>query len=176
MGIRITAFIALMAMSVIFPRGASSQDILIYASEYTDSLNIAADPIGANLLGWMTGLDHPGEWVEYDISPQSYGTYEIRMSARGADGVPYHLELTVTNILSGEEQVIPFDFTGAGFTSCSCNILSVGGDILGMYGPVYKARLTTSTEGELWIYSFTLPVLTSTQQSTWGGIKTLDGR
>jgi hypothetical protein len=119
----------------------------------------------------MTGLDRPGEWVEYDITPDSYGTYEIRMAARGEDSLQYHLELTVTNILSGEEQVIPFDFTGAGFASCSCNILSVGGDILGMYGPVYRARLTTSTEGELWIYSITLPVITSAKQLSWGAIK-----
>ena len=170
----IATSIALMALSLIFPGAASSQDILIYASEYTDSLDIAGDPIGSNLIGWMTGLDYHGEWVEYDIGPQSYGTYEIRLAARGADSVQYHLELTVTNILSGEEQLIPFDFTGAGFGSCSCNILSVGGDILGLYGPVYRARLTTSTEGELWIYSITLPVLTSTEQRTWGGIKTLD--
>ena len=172
--LKIAAFIALAALSLVFPRAASSQDILIYASEYTDSLDIAGDPVGSNLIGWMTGLDYPGEWVEYDIDPQSYGTYEIRMAARGADGVQYHLELTVTDIATGDEQVIPFDFTGAGFGSCSCNILSVGGDILGMYGPSYRARLTTSSEGELWIYSITLPVLTSTRQITWGGIKTLD--
>ena len=174
MRFRTAAAIAILALSLIFPRVALSQDILVYASEYSDSLDLAGDPVGANLIGWMTGLDYPGEWVEYDIGPQSYGTYEIRLAARGADGVQYHLELTVTNILSGEEQMIPFDFTGAGFGSCSCNILSVGGDILGLYGPVYKAKLTTSTEGELWIYSITLPVLTSTEQSTWGGIKTLD--
>jgi hypothetical protein len=176
MKLRIAAFIVLVALSLIFPGTASSQDILVYASEYTDSLDIAGDPIGSNLIGWMTGLDHPGEWVEYDIGPLSYGTYEIRMAARGADSVQYHLELTVTEIASGDEQVIPFDFTGAGFGSCSCNILSVGGDILGMYGPAYKARLTTSTGGELWVYSITLPVLTSTEQITWSGIKTMDRR
>lgn len=166
--------LVLVALSLIFPGTASSQDILIYASEYTDSLDIAGDPVGANLIGWMTGLDYPGEWVEYDVGPQSYGTYEIRMAVRGADGVQYHLELTMTEISTGDEQVIPFDFTGAGFSSCSCNILSVGGDILGMYGPSYRARLTMSTEGELWVYSITLPVLTSTQESTWGGIKGID--
>ena len=170
---RTTIFIAIAAFSMIFPRIASSQDILVYASEYSDSLDLSGDPIGSNLLGWMTGLDYPGEWVEYDISPESYGTFEIRLSARGEDSVQYHLELTVTNILSGVEQVVPFDFMGAGFGSCSCNILSADGDILGLYGPLYKARLTTSTAGELWVYSFTLPVLTSTEHITWGGIKTL---
>ncbi len=173
MKFRVAAIITLSTLSLVFPQAASSQDILLYASEYTDSLDIAGDPVGSNLIGWMTGLDFPGEWVEYDISPQSYGTYEIRMATRGEDSVQYHLELTVTNILTSEQQVIPFDFTGAGFGSCSCNILSLGGDILGLYGPVYKARLTTSTAGELWVYSITLPVLTSTEQSTWGGIKTI---
>ncbi len=171
--LRIAAFIALAALSLIIPGTASSQDILLYASAYTNSLDIAGDPIGSNLIGWMTGLDYAGEWVEYAIDPQSYGTYEIRMAARGTEEVQYHLELTVTDIATGDEQMIPFDFTGAGFGSCSCNILSVGEDILGMYGPDYRARLTTSSGGELWVYSITLPVLTSTQQITWSGIKTL---
>lgn len=156
------------------PVGAAGQDILIYASDYTDSLNIAADPIGTNLMGWMTGLDYPGEWVEYDIEPQSYGTYEIRLAARGVENVEYHLELTLTDGSTGEQQVIPFDFTGLGFGSCSCNILSVGGNVLGMYKPAYRALLTTASEGELWIYSITLPVLTSNEPRTWGGIKALD--
>ncbi len=173
---RIATAITLLALSFAFAGTASSQDILILASEYTDSLEIGGDPIGSNLLGWMIGLDYPGEWVEYDIEPQSLGTYEIRIAVRGADGVQYHLELTVTDGGTGEEQVIPFDFTGAGFGSCSCNILSVGGDILGMYRPLYKARLTTSSEGELWVYSFTLPVLTSSELHSWGSIKTLDER
>ena len=141
---RIAATITLLALSLAFAGAASCQDILILASEYTDSLDIGGDPIGANLMGWMTGLDYPGEWVEYDIEPQSLGTYEIRMAVRGADGVQYHLELTVTDGAAGEEQVIPFDFTGAGFCCCSCNIVSVGVVILGMYWPLYIARLTTS--------------------------------
>jgi len=171
---RIAATITLLALSLAFSGTALSQDILIIASEYTDSLDTGGDPIGTNLLGWMTGLDYPGEWVEYDIAPQSFGTYQIRMALRGADSVQYHLELTVTDVMSGEEQVIPFDFTGAGFGSCSCNILTVGGNILGLYRPAYKARLTTSTEGGLWIYSFTLPVIASTENLSWGSIKMLD--
>lgn len=171
MSLRTAAIIVLVALLFACPRGVLSQDILVYASEYTDSLNIAADPIGTNLIGWMTGLDYPDEWVEYDIEPQSYGTYEIRMAARGTENVQYHLELTVTDGTTGEQQMIPFDFTGLGFSSCSCNILSVGGDVLGMYGPAYRARLTTCSEGALWIYSITLPVLTSNEPSTWGGIK-----
>jgi len=171
MNLRTAAIIFLAALSITFPQGASSQDILVYAAEYSDSLDIAADPIGTNLVGWMTGLDYPGEWVEYDIEPQSYGTYEIRMAVRGAENVQYHLELTVTDGASGEQQVIPFDFMGLGFSSCSCNVLSVGGDLLGMYGPAYRARLTTGSEGELWIYSITLPVLTSNTPGTWGRIK-----
>jgi hypothetical protein len=170
---RTAATITLLALSLAFTGTASSQTILITASEYTDSLELGGEPIGTNLMGWMIGLDYPGEWVEYDIEPPSFGTYEIRMSLRGADSVQYHLELTVTEVLTGEEQVIPFDFTGAGFSSCSCNILSIGGDILGMYRPSYKARLTTSTEAELWIYSFTLPVVTSTEDRSWGSVKTL---
>ena len=173
---RTAATITLLALSLAFSGTASSQDILIIASEYTDSLEVGGDPIGTNLMGWMTGLDYPGEWVEYDINPLSFGTYQIRMSLRGADSVQYHLELTVTDIMNGEEQVIPFDFTGAGFGSCSCNILTIGGDILGMYRPAYKARLTTSTEAGLWIYSFTLPVIASTENRSWGSIKKLDGR
>ncbi len=173
MNCRTASIIALIALSLAFPGRASSQDILVYAGEYTDSLDIAADPIGTNLTGWMTGLDYPGEWVEYDIEPQSYGTYEVRMAVRGAENVQYHLELTVTDGATGEQQMILFDFTGLGFGSCSCNILSVGGDLLGMYRPSYKARLTTSSEGELWIYSISLPVLTSSESCTWGNIKAL---
>jgi len=167
---------AILALSLAFSGAASSQDILVLASEYTDSLDIGGDPVGTNLLGWMVGLDRPGEWVEYDIQPHSFGTYEIRMSLRGADSVQFHLELTVTDGGTGEQQVIPFDFTGAGMTSCSCNILSIGGDILGLYRPSYKARLTTSTEGALWIYSFTLPVITSSEHISWGALKTLEQR
>jgi hypothetical protein len=170
---RTMAAIALLALYLAFPGAATSQDILVLASEYTDSLDTGGDPIGTNLLGWMVGLDSPGEWVEYDIEPLSFGTYEIRMALRGADSVQFHLELTVTDAATGEEQVIPFDFTGAGMTSCSCNILSIGGNILGLYRPVYKARLTTSTEGALWVYSFTLPVITSSEHITWGAVKML---
>lgn len=165
--------IAFLALSLVLSGAASAQDILVLASEYTDSLDIGGDPIGTNLLGWMVGLDSPGEWVEYDIEPQSFGTYEIRMALRGADSVQFHLELTVSDGAGGEEQVIPFDFTGAGMTSCSCNILSIGGDILGLHRPLYKARLTTSTAGALWIYSFTLPVIASTDHITWGAVKML---
>jgi hypothetical protein len=173
--VRTLIFIAVaIALSLALPRAARSQDILVIATDYTDSLDTAGDPIGSNLLGWMTGLDYPGEWVEYDFEPQSFGTYEIRMSLRGADGVSYHLELTLTDGSTGEEQVIPFDFTGAGFGSCSCNILSVGGNTFGMYKPVCRARLTTSTEGELWIYSLTLPVVTGTEHSSWSAIKQLE--
>lgn len=170
---RTAAIIVLITLSLAYPREASSQDILVYAGEYTDSLDIAGDPIGTNLLGWMTGLDYPGEWVEYDIEPQSYGTYEVRMAVRGVENVQYHLELTVTDGSTGEQQVIQFDFTGLGFSSCSSNILPVGGDLLGMYGPAYGARLTTNSEGELWIYSITLPVMTSNESRTWGSIKAL---
>jgi hypothetical protein len=162
---------AIIALSLALTGEARSQNILVIATEYTDSLDTGGDPIGSNLLGWMTGLDFPGEWVEYDIEPQAFGTYEIRLALRGADGVPYHLELVVTDGAAGEEQVIPFDFVGAGFGSCSCNILSVGGNTFGMYKPIYRARLTTSTEGELWIYSLTLPVVTGTETSSWGAIK-----
>ena len=152
---------------------AAGQDILVYAADYTDSLDLALEPIGQNLMGWMTGLDYPGEWVEYDIQPQSFGTFGIRMSVRGAENIPYHLELTLTNVISGEQQTVPFDFIGLGFGSCSCNILTIGGDELGIYGPLQSARLTTFSTGELWIYSFTLPVVTSAGESTWGGIKSL---
>lgn len=163
----------LLALSLAATGAASAQDILIYAQDYSDSLNISLSPIGRNLTGWMTGLDFPGEWVEYDIRPQSYGTFEIRMAVRGQENIPFHLELTLTDVISGAEQTVPFDFIGLGFGSCSCNILSIGGDVLGIYGPLQRARLTMHSTGELWVYSLTLPVLTSSGEKSWGGIKAL---
>jgi hypothetical protein len=170
-----TVIITISLLLLVCPLGAAGQDFLLYANNYSDSLNIALAPIGMNLMGWLTGLDYPDEWVEYDIEPQSFGTYEIRMAARGAENVEYHLELTLFDLFGGEQQTIQFDFIGLGFGSCSCNILTVGGDELGMHSPSYKARLTMHSTGELWIYSLTLPVLTSSKPNSWGGIKSLYG-
>jgi hypothetical protein len=64
-------------------------------------------------------------------SSREFGTYEIRMAVRGAENIPFHLEMAV------------------------------------------RIRLTTSTAGELWIYSLSIPVITAGGQSTWGGIKAL---
>ena len=110
-----TICIIMLAAALATSGGASAQDILVYAHDYSDSLDLSLAPIGQNLLGWMTGLDYPGEWVEYDIQPQSYGIFGIRMAVRGQQDIPFHLELTLTDVISGMQQTVSFDFVGSGF-------------------------------------------------------------
>jgi hypothetical protein len=65
------AITAAVLLSLLFPAAASGQGMLLYAYDFEDSLNISLEQIGMNTTGWPTGLDFPGEWVEYVLHPGS---------------------------------------------------------------------------------------------------------
>lgn len=150
-----------------------AEDILIYASDYTASHDISLAPIEVNLLGWLTGLDYPGEWVQYSFTASEFGTNRTQLAVRGAENVPYHLTLSFVADGSGTEQTMTFDFIGAGFGDCSCNILLVSSVDLGVWEPSYTVLLSTTSTGDLWVYSLQLPVETGNDSAAWGSIKSL---
>lgn len=92
-----------------------SKDIIIHGNEFTDSYNIALNPITASIGGYVYGLDYPGEWVEYQFSTNEFGTSSTYLTVQGQDGVSFHLQLSLRPFGVVDEQLFEFVFTGVGF-------------------------------------------------------------
>lgn len=65
--------------------------------------------------GMLVGLDANGEWVEYDLTVSSFGTWSVDMIARGDLNIGYSFQLTATGKQSGQSQTIDVLYTGAGY-------------------------------------------------------------
>jgi hypothetical protein len=63
----------------------------------------------------LIGLDSPGEWAQYNVSPLAYGYYSFVLTARGDYGVEYGFRLTFTPTGPGTAQTVEFSFTGQGY-------------------------------------------------------------
>jgi hypothetical protein len=63
----------------------------------------------------LIGLDSPGEWAQYNVSPPAGGYYSFVLTARGDYGVRYGFKLTFTPTGPGTSQTVEFSFTGQGY-------------------------------------------------------------
>ena len=63
----------------------------------------------------LIGIDSPGEWTQYNVSPLAFGYYSFILTARGDYGVEYGFKLTFTPTESGTAQTVEFSFTGQGY-------------------------------------------------------------
>ncbi len=101
--------------TLLFYGDAGAAGISIDATTYTDSLEIGGElPINRHIIGYLEGLDYPGEWVEYHFTVTGFGTCSSVIIVRGAEDIEYHLQMTLTADISGEEQTADFYFTGSG--------------------------------------------------------------
>jgi hypothetical protein len=97
------------------PTALQGKDYIIYANEYDSSHDISLEPITKQDYS-ITGLDYPGEWVEYSFFPDEFGTNASVIVVRGTAGIAFSLELTLISGLVGEEQTTLFEFIGNGFS------------------------------------------------------------
>lgn len=92
-----------------------AKDIILDATQFTTSHDIALLPIGANPLGYLQGLDYPGEWTEYAFSITEFGTNSLRILAQGTESVVFHLHVTLSAVGTVDVQEFDITFAGAGF-------------------------------------------------------------
>jgi len=63
----------------------------------------------------LIGLDSPGEWAQYDVSPAGFGYYSFMLTGRGDYGQEYRFRLVFTPTGPGSVQTVEFSFTGQGY-------------------------------------------------------------
>lgn len=65
----------------------------------------------------LIGLDAPGEWVEYSVTPPGFGYFSFTLTGRGDYGVEYGFRLifTPTESGGGSVQTVEFSFMGQGY-------------------------------------------------------------
>ncbi len=94
---------------------ASAEDVFIAASSYTAANDIADRPITVDSYGWLHGLDHEGEWLEYHFDLLGFGVHSSSIMVKGTMGIEFHLRMEITGDISHSFQIIDFNFTGSGF-------------------------------------------------------------
>jgi len=65
----------------------------------------------------LIGLDSPGEWAEYSVTPPGFGHFSFMLTGRGDYGVEYGFRLifTPTESGGGSVQTVEFSFMGQGY-------------------------------------------------------------
>ena len=114
MNLRTAAIIVLVALSFACP-SATAEDMVIPASSYTATNNIAGSPITVDRYGWLHGLDCMGEWLEYHFDIVEFGVHSSNITVMGTTGVDFDLVMELTGDLSHSTRMIQFNFTGSGF-------------------------------------------------------------
>ena len=116
------SLIVLIAVPVmLFVSTASAERVLVDCENYTDSHDIAYDAIHTLVApschgGFMlVGVDFSDEWVEYDLTVSSFGTWAVGAVCRGDAGVPYVLRLSVTGDVSGAYPETMITYNGVGY-------------------------------------------------------------
>ncbi len=100
---------------------AQTPGIEIENEDYTAFYDAGGTPIQKVTLSGcsggyiLTGLDAPGEWVQYNVSPLAYGYYSFNLAARGDFGAEYEFRLVFTPSGSGTVQAVDFIFMGQGY-------------------------------------------------------------
>lgn len=112
-GKTLLACIALIVLAACPP--ATAEDVVIPASSYTASNDIADRPITVDPYGWLHGLDCEGEWLEYHFDLLGFGVHSSSIRVKGTTGVDFYLRMELTGDVSQSIQIIHFNFTGSGF-------------------------------------------------------------
>ncbi len=94
---------------------AEAEDVTILAQNYKATHDIQLDPISINASGLLTGLDYPGEWVEFHFNVRRFGTSTPALVIYGNLGVSYSMRMDLTPDSSVIKQTIDFQFVGAGY-------------------------------------------------------------
>jgi hypothetical protein len=65
----------------------------------------------------LIGLDSPGEWAQYSVTPPGFGYFSFMLTGRGDYGVEYGFRLifTPTDPGGGTAQTVEFSFMGQGY-------------------------------------------------------------
>ena len=106
---------------VLVPAAAIAQRLTIEAENYTS----CGDAGGAQVQSiestgcsggyFLYGLDTPGEWVQYDLAPNTAGIYSLGMKCRGTLNRDYAFRALFTPLNGGSPQTVDFNFAGEGF-------------------------------------------------------------
>lgn len=110
-----TALLSLPVLMAFTPSPSSAKDIVLPADSYVTSHNQGLGLIGSCGTGCLTGLDYPGDWVEYSVMVAEFGTYETMVYVQGMENVDFHLRMTLTAEGSVDVQQFDLNFTGVGF-------------------------------------------------------------
>jgi hypothetical protein len=98
---------------------AAGRAATIEAENFSGSFNIKGDPIQSNVLagnGFLSGMDIPGEWVEYTVGIDASAENNLSVRLQGEEGVLFELELTIIPSGGGESRTVSFEYTGTGFS------------------------------------------------------------
>jgi hypothetical protein len=115
MNVAATSISAVILLSALAAWPAAGDVIEIDAELYTDSHDIAGSPIVA-IDYFLWGLDHPGEWAEYDFEVSVGGAYSVYVLMRGDEGVACTLRLTFAAGPSGRSRTCEVTLLGTGMT------------------------------------------------------------
>lgn len=105
----------------VVPVAVFAQALAIEAESYTAFNDAGGTSIQKVILSGCSGgyiiigLDSPGEWTQYDVSPGGFGYYSLVLTGRGDFGREYRLRLVFTPTGSGSVQTVEFSFTGQGY-------------------------------------------------------------
>lgn len=115
MSSRIRILAAALISAFVFPLAAGASNIIIYATNYSDSYNISLTTIGASPYGYLIGLDYKNEWVEYKFTVTDTTANIANVYVAATLNTNYHLQMTVTEDGTSNVQTFDFYFTGLGF-------------------------------------------------------------
>jgi hypothetical protein len=108
------------ALTVI-PLTIFAQRLAIEAETYTEYNELGGAGIqslpGSGCSGghFLYGLDTPGEWTRYQITPGGSGVFSFALTCKGVIGREYGFRLVFAPVEGGAEQTVDFTFVGTGF-------------------------------------------------------------
>ena len=114
-------FFSIFVIVLTLESSAGAERVLVDNEDFTDSHDLAFDSIHTLVSsschgGFMlVGLDYAGEWVEYDLTISSFGSWATGLVCRGDSSVHYTLQLKVTGTVSGASQTIDIVYNGLGY-------------------------------------------------------------
>ena len=100
---------------------AGAQRYTIEAESYTSYSDAGGEQIqsiyssGCSNGYFLYGLDTPGEWVQYDLAPNTAGVFSCGIKCRGALNRDYAFRAVFTPVTGGNPQTVDFAFAGQGF-------------------------------------------------------------
>ncbi|RJR29667.1 MAG: hypothetical protein C4574_03200 [Candidatus Latescibacterota bacterium] len=156
---------------------AGAVSVTLEAENFSRCHDVDFDPI-RKVDTRLHGLGAPGEWVEYDFSMSSFGTYAATLVCWGEIGVTYTMHLSYSDLEDTGLQTIAFTFAGTGdYTVCGRVINAAGSSPLLIYGSSCTLRLEyvsgSPIAGAFWADYLKLDSVIAAECFTWGMIKSL---